>query len=160
MHPLFLVRPLRIRNSGATTRTNGTPACPKLAVGFRRRRPTASKQGFKGRGRSHTPLCPHATSQPFTTESTSCYSSIACTRARSRRSNGASTSSRPQSASCAPQPSTSRAITCYSEISLRKCRRCGRRTRDLAAVLTPAGWRELCFWCRQPNLWEAGRIPP
>ena len=31
---------------------------------------------------------------------------------------------------------------------------------DLAAVLTPAGWRELCFWCRQPYLWELPRNPP
>ena len=49
--------------------------------------------------------------------------------------------------------------TKVSEIKPRKCRRCGRRTRDLKAMLVPAGWRELCFWCRQPTLLEAPQQP-
>ena len=63
-----------------------------------------------------------------------------------------------QKAECEKLP-TVNIPTSYSEIKPRKCRLCGRRTRDLAAVLTPRGWSEWCFRCRQLALGIAGSLP-
>ena len=112
-------------------------------------------------GEGDSPPCHRATSLPFTTGSTKSISRYGCTRAPSPRCNSESTSSRPPSVNSGSRNSGTRPVTCYVEIRRRKCRRCGKFTRDLRAVFTAAGWRELCFWCRQPFLWEAaGRERP
>jgi len=59
-------------------------------------------------------------------------------------------------------------ISNFDEITPRRCRHCGQRARDLAAVRTPRGWRELCIFCRErydfasallPNVRVPGRSP-
>jgi len=158
MAPPFLAGSLRIRNTGATTWNSPWGASVESSSAGSRASGTLLCSRFQGRGRSKPPPCPHATSQPSTTASTNYYSNIVSTRARSPRCSGASSSSRRRSASSESIPSARRPVTCYSEIPRRKCRRCGTLTRDLAAVLTPTGWRELCFWCRQPFLSEAAPL--